>query len=112
MSETGTINVMTRIAWAYVINDGSGTPRLARASDSTISIRQEQAGEYVVTFPPAVARLSCVATLNNRVGLITAIPGDNSGLQPNQVRVLTLTLDNKLAGNYDFTLSVFAQGLV
>ena len=35
------------------------------------------------------------------------IPGDNSGLSPNQVRVTTLSLQNELRGSYDFSLAAF-----
>jgi mannan endo-1,4-beta-mannosidase len=94
-------------AQVYVINDGSGTPRVVRRSHATITVTQLQPGEYVVTFPEALRDLTCVATLNNSVGIITAIPGEHSGLLPHQVRVLTSTLTNELAGTYDFSLAVF-----
>ena len=94
-------------AWVYVINDGSGTPNVKRRSHSGITVAQVQPGEYVVTFPSAVRNLACVATLNNSVGTITAIPGDVSSLAPNQARVLTLTLQNQLIGSYHFSLAVF-----
>ena len=94
-------------AWIYVINDGSGTPRIVRRSHSGTTVTQLQAGEYVVTFPATVRSLACVATLNNSIGAITAVPGDNSALSANQVRVLTLTLQNQLRGSYDFSLAVF-----
>ncbi|HET6341944.1 MAG TPA: hypothetical protein VFG78_07150 [Gemmatimonadota bacterium] len=94
-------------AWVYVINDGGGTPNVVRRSHSATTVEQVQAGEYVVTFPSYVRYLACVATLNNSVGTITAIPGDVSGLLPNQARVVTLTLGNELRGSYDFSLAVF-----
>ena len=61
--------------WVYVVNDGSGTPRIVRRSHPKIAVSQVQAGEYVVTFPKIVKNLTCVATLNNSVGTITAVPG-------------------------------------
>jgi hypothetical protein len=94
-------------AWVYVMNNGSGTPHIARRSSSTIAVSQVQAGEYVVTFPKKAKKLTCLATLNDSVGTITAVPGENSGLLPNQVRVLTLTLGNQLLDTYDFSVAVF-----
>ncbi|MEO8431518.1 MAG: hypothetical protein ABI592_08415 [Acidobacteriota bacterium] len=94
-------------AWVYVINDGGGVPRVVRRSHSGITVQQQQAGVYLVTFPTSVRRLACVATLNNSVGTITAIPGDNAGLPANQVTVVTLTLQNQARGIYDFSLAVF-----
>lgn len=94
-------------AWVYVINDGGGTPNVVRRSHVATTVTQVQPGEYVVKFPRTVRDLTCVATLNNSVGTITAVPGDHSGLSPNQVRVLTLSLKNELLGSYDFSLAVF-----
>ena len=94
-------------AWLYVINNGSGTPNLVRTSDPGTTVTQVQPGEYVVTLPFRVSGLACVATLGNSVGTITAIPGDNSGLAPNHVRVLTHSLQNQLIGSYDFSLAMF-----
>lgn len=94
-------------AWVYVINDGGGTPNVVRRSHSGTTVTQQQPGVYLVTFPPAVKGLACVATLNNSVGTITAVPGDNAGLPPNQVTVATLTLQNSFGGAYDFSLAVF-----
>jgi len=93
--------------WVYVINNGSGTPNVVRRSHPTITVIQIQPGEYVVTFPRSVHHLTCVATLNNSVGTITVVPGENSALLPHQVRVLTLSLGNQLLGSYDFSLVVF-----
>src|SRR5688572_17790810 len=94
-------------AWLYVINGSSPSPNIVRASHAGTTVSQLQPGEYVVTFPAAVSKLACVATLNNSVGTITAVPGENSGLSPNQVRVLTLSLQNQLVGSFDFSLAVF-----
>lgn len=94
-------------AWVYVINDGGGTPNVVRRSHSAITVTQVQPGEYVVNFPRTVRDLTCVAALNNSVGTITVVPGENSGLSSHQVRVLTLSLSNQLLGSYDFSLAVF-----
>ncbi|NJD08214.1 MAG: hypothetical protein FIA97_17210 [Methylococcaceae bacterium] len=94
-------------AWVYVVNNGSGTPSIVRRSHAAIAVSQVQPGEYVVTFPKVVRNCTCVGTLNNSVGTITAVPGENSALLPNQVRVLTLSLDNQFVGAYDFSLAVF-----
>jgi hypothetical protein len=94
-------------AWLYVINDGSGSPNIARTSDVGTTVTQVQPGEYVVTLPFAISGMACVGTLNNSVGTITAVPGDHSGLSSNQVRVLTLSLQNQLIGSYDFSLAMF-----
>lgn len=97
-------------AWLYVINDGSGSPNTVRSSHAGTTVTQVQPGEYVVTLPFTVSGLTCVGTLNNSVGTITAVPGDSSGLSPNQVRVLTLSLQNQLVGSFDFSLAVFYPG--
>ncbi len=91
----------------YVINDGSGSPKVVRSSHSGTTVSQVQPGEYVVTFPFTTSGFTCVGTLNNSVGTITVVPGDNSGLTPNQVRVITLSLQNQLMGTFDFGLAVF-----
>jgi hypothetical protein len=95
------------MAWLYVINNGGGTPNVVRRSHSATAVVAQQPGVYLVTFPPAVQGLACVATLNNSVGTITAVPGDNAGLLPNQVTVATMTLQNQFLGSYDFSLAVF-----
>jgi hypothetical protein len=77
------------------------------ASDFGVSIEEVQLGEYIVTFPEGVRIAGCVATQNSSVGSITATPGSNSALSPNQVRVLTLNLDNSFAGGVTYTLVVF-----
>ena len=94
-------------AWVYVINDGSGSPNVVRRSHSGITVTQQQPGVYVVTFPSFVSYLACVATLNNSVGTITVTPGDSAGLSPNQVSVVTLTLQNQFIGTLHFSLAVF-----
>jgi hypothetical protein len=94
-------------AWIYVINDGSGSPKIMRSSLAGTTVTQVQPGEYVVTFPITVPGVACVGTLGNSVGTITAVPGDSSGLSPNQVRVLTLSLQNQLVGSFDFSLAIF-----
>ena len=94
-------------AWVYVINDGSGTPNVKRKSHPGITVVEQQPGVYVVTFPTSVRNLACVATLNNSVGTITAVPGDVAGLAANQVSVMTMTLQNQFLGSYDFSLAVF-----
>jgi hypothetical protein len=92
--------------WVYVVNDGSGKPQVRRSCPAGVKVAQVQPGEYIVTFPTIKKALAPVATLNNSVGTITAVPGDSSALAPNQVRVLTLSLGNALLGVYDFTLFV------
>ncbi len=94
-------------AWVYVINDGAGVPRIVRASHSGITVTQRQPGEYVVAFPVSARGLAAVATLGNSAGAITAIPGENTGLPPNQVRVATHSLEDGLRGSFDFSLAVF-----
>jgi hypothetical protein len=97
-------------AWLYVINDGSGSPNVVRSSHIGITVTQVQPGEYVVTLPFTTSGVTSVGTLGNSVGTITAIPGDHSALLPNQIRVLTLSLQNQLAGSLDFNLAVFYPG--
>jgi hypothetical protein len=94
-------------AWLYVINDGSGTPNIVRRSHAGITVTQQQPGHYVVTFPINVSGLACVATLNNSVGTVTAVPGESAGLSPNQVTVSTLSLQNQFVGSFDFSLAIF-----
>jgi hypothetical protein len=81
--------------------------RVAAASDFGILIEEAKVGQYIVTFPAYVAVVGCVATQNNSVGTITAIPGSKSGLSPNQVSVATLDLTNNFTGGLTFTLVVF-----
>jgi hypothetical protein len=95
--------------WVYVVNDGSGVPNIIRRSDPSITVHQVQPGEYIVQFPATAMGLTCVATLNNSGGAITAIPGDNTGLHSNQVRVLTMALGGGPGGPLDFSLAVFAS---
>jgi hypothetical protein len=92
--------------WVYVVNDGSGKPQVRRCCPTGVKVTQVQPGEYIVTFPTIKKVLAPVATLNSSVGTITAVPGDSSGLGPNQVRVSTLSLGNAFLGIYDFTLFV------
>jgi hypothetical protein len=94
-------------AWVYVINDGAGVPRIARSSNAGITVTQRQPGEYVVTFPVSARGLAAVATLGNSVGAITAVPGESTGLPPNEVRVSTHSLQDGLRGTFDFSLAVF-----
>lgn len=94
-------------AWVHVINTGSGTPNVVRRSHPATTVTQQQPGVYLVKFPPGVRRLACVATLNNSVGTITAVPGDSAGLPANHVTVTTLTLQNQFGGAYHFSLAVF-----
>jgi len=94
-------------AWIYVINSGSGIPNVVRRSHSATTVTQQQPGVYLVKFPPSVRGLACVATLNNSVGTITAVPGDSAGLPSNHVTVTTLTLQNQFGGAYHFSLAVF-----
>jgi hypothetical protein len=96
----------TGIAWLYVINDGSG-PQIRRTSHSGITVVVNQPGNYTVTLPVTVSGLAAVATLGNSVGTITAVPGENTGLAPNQISVSTLTLQNQLSPALDFSLAAF-----
>ena len=96
---------MADTAWVYVICDGA-TARISRASQSGFSVTRNQPGEYVVSFLSNMRELICVATLNSSVGVITAIPGDSTGLDPNQVRVFTGEPNGGRAGAVDFSLAV------
>jgi hypothetical protein len=96
----------TGTAWVYVINDGSG-PQIRRTSHDGITVIMNQPGNYTVTLPFAVSGLAAVATLANSVGTITAVPGENTGLAPNQISVSTLTLQNQLSPALDFSLAAF-----
>ena len=96
----------TGTAWVYVINDGSG-PQIRRTSHSGITVIMNQPGNYTVTLPFSVLGLAAVATLGNSVGTITAVPGENTGLAPNQISVSTLTLQNQLSPALDFSLAAF-----
>ena len=96
----------TGIAWVYVINDGSG-PQIRRTSHSGITVIMNQPGNYTVTLPVTVSGLAAVATLGNSVGTVTAVPGESTGLAPNQISVSTLTLQNQLSPALDFSLAAF-----
>ena len=39
--------------------------------------------------------------------MITVVPGENTGLAPNQISVSTLTMQNQLSPALDFSLAVF-----
>ena len=95
------------VAWLYVIDNGRGHPKIKRKSHAGISIVQNSIGNHTVTFPPSISRLTCVATLNNSVGMITAVPGDNAGRPPNTVNVLTFSTPGGGFSPYDFSLAVF-----
>jgi hypothetical protein len=95
------------VDWVYVINDGSGTPNVKRTSRTGITVVQDQPGVYTVTFPQSGSGLTCIATLNNSVGAITAVPGDNANKPANTVQVLTMDLANNFRGSFDFSLAVF-----
>lgn len=97
----------TGIAWLYVINGSGPGPEIRRTSHNGITVVQNQLGSYTVTLPFQVSGLAAVGTLGNSVGTITVVPGENAGLAPNQVSVLTLTLQNQLSGAFDFSLAVF-----
>ncbi|MDR4471026.1 MAG: hypothetical protein MRJ68_22485 [Nitrospira sp.] len=81
--------------------------RVVAASDFGTTVSEKQFGNYIVTFPAHVTVLGCVATQNNSVGTVTAVPGSNSGLKPNEVSVSTLSLSNEVVGGLDFTLVAF-----
>jgi hypothetical protein len=97
-----------RLHWAYLIDQGviAEGARVEHSSDPTVSVETPQSGEYIVTFPPDIPVLGCTATMNNSVGFITAVPGENSGLQLNQVRVLTMNPDNSF-GPRDSTVVAY-----
>lgn len=97
----------TGIAWLYVINGSGPAPEIRRTSHDGITVTVNQPGEYVVTLPFRVSGLAAVGTLGNSVGMITVVPGENTGLALNQIRVLTLTMQNQLSGAFDFSLAVF-----
>jgi hypothetical protein len=95
-------------AWVYVIM-GFGVD-IRRSSHTGTKVTRTQPGTYVVTFPFSnIHGLAAVATLGASVGTITAVPGEGTGgLSPNEVRVLTSTLDNQ-AIDLPFSLAVFYQ---
>ena len=93
--------------WVYVINDGSGVPRIVRSRPAAgVAVARRQAGHYIVSFPNRFRRLTCIATLGNSVGVVMARPGSDTDPDANQVSVRTLTLNNT-ASDYDFSLAVF-----
>ena len=96
----------TGIAWLYVINDGSG-PQIRRTSHDGITVTVNQPGNYTVTLPFRVPGLAAVGSLGNSIGTITVTPGESTGLAPNQISVLTLTLQNELSPALDFSLAAF-----
>src|SRR5688572_9208422 len=96
----------TGIAWLYVINDGSG-PQIRRTSHDGITVTVNQRGNYTVTLPFRVPGLAAVGSLGNSIGTITVTPGESTGLAPNQISVLTLTLQNELSPALDFSLAAF-----
>lgn len=95
------------VGWVFVVDDGSGTPQIRRASHWGINVTQEQPGVYTVTFPERFSGLACIASLNSSMGMITAVPGDSSGQPSNTVSVSTMEADGSFAGAVDFSLAVF-----
>ena len=88
--------------WAYVVNG-----ELQNGSRRGISLQTIELGHYVVTFPRDVEVRDVTATLNSSQGDIRAVPGINTGLKSNQVRILTP--DPSLPGfsPHDFTVVVY-----
>ena len=97
-----------RLHWAYLIDQGviSEGARVEHSSDPSVSVNTPQTGVYIVTFPPDIHVLGCTATMNNSVGFITPVPGENAGLQLNQVSVVTMNPDNS-AGPRDSTVVAY-----
>ena len=91
---------MATIHWAYIQHDFSGT-NVVRASDSAISVLTVEPGHDIVTFPSSVD--GCTATICNSMGRITAIPGDQTDLAANQVRVTTF-FETAAYSARDFTI--------
>jgi hypothetical protein len=92
--------------WAYVVDNGSGA-QVQQGSRRGISVETIEPGHYVVTFPTDIKVLGVTATVNNSQGDITAVPGTNSGLEANQVRVLTATPSGPGFEARNFTVAVY-----
>jgi hypothetical protein len=100
--------------WASVATN-NGTPTVRNASDSSTTVTSDTGtqGAYTVAFPTTVHVLGCTATPNNGTqsgtsgatqGTVSCGLGDDTGLQPNQVQVLTTSGNSTPSQGSNFTV--------
>ena len=120
-------------AWVHFRGNNQGEPQIVRSSHASITVAKstERKGELIITFPGAFQVQSCVATpwermfLQPQVGsippeiklfpsatIVTAIPGDQVGLSPNQVQLQCADFDYEApgiaaVGSYNINLVVY-----
>ena len=87
--------------WAFIVNGA-----IERASDASISVSNLSLGYHLVTFPSNVG--GCTATLNNSMGMISAVPGDLAGYSANQATVSTFQEDGTAIA-LDFTVVCYSM---
>ena len=87
--------------WAYVVNG-----KVQHGSRQGISVQTIEPGYYIVTFPRDIKVRGVTATVNNSHGDITAMPGDSTGLESNQVRIFTFSPGGGFEAR-DFTSVVY-----
>jgi hypothetical protein len=90
----------TEIHWASV-RTTQGPPFIVYASHPSISVREQQWGVYMVTFPNNFKVLACTATLNHSMGTVVAVPG-HACCEDNEVSVMVFST------NWNFTAMDFA----
>jgi hypothetical protein len=99
------------VHWAAIATD-NGTPTVQQASDSstTVAASEGKPGEYTVTFPTEAHVLACTATINSgAAGTIYCGAGEDTGLNPNQLKVLTTDTNNNPGQSSSFTVAAYSS---
>jgi hypothetical protein len=97
------------------VESDTGAPGAYRnASDSSTSVESDTGapGAYKVTFPDDIHALGCTATSNggaqaNNQSPISCVMGDDAGLEPNQVQVLTTSGNSDPEQGSNFTVVAY-----
>src|SRR5918911_162217 len=67
-------------------------------------------GEYTLTFPTEVHVLACTATINSgAAGTIYCGAGEDTGLNANQLKVLTTDTNNNPGQSSSFTVAAYSS---
>jgi hypothetical protein len=99
------------VHWAAIATD-NGTPTVKHASDSstTVAPSEGKPGEYTLTFPTEVHVLACTATINSgAAGTIYCGAGEDTGLNANQLKVLTTDANSSPAQGSGFTVAAYSS---
>jgi len=99
------------VHWAAIVTD-NGTPAVRHASDSSTTVASSSGnpGAYTVTFPTEVHILACTATINSGTpGAIYCGAGEDTGLNPNQLKVQTTDANNNPSQGSGFTVAAYSS---